>query len=130
MPKSSVTGEGAKFAVVGAISTILDITFLNLAHFLGASVPWATFIGYLVGTINGYYLNNRWTYQHLGGQFKWAALSKYALISAVGLGLTELIVNYLHFLSWNLNAAKIVAVVLVFFWNFMANRFWTFRNPD
>lgn len=128
MPKSSTAGEGVKFAAVGATSTVLDFAVLNLAHFLGASVPWAAFFGYLVGTINGYYLNNRWTYQRLGSQFRWTALSKYGVVSAVGLGLTELIMISLHSLSWNVNLAKLVSVVLVFFWSFTANRFWTFKE--
>ncbi|HUD20771.1 MAG TPA: GtrA family protein [Candidatus Saccharimonadales bacterium] len=120
--------EGLKFGVVGAISTILDFAFLNLSLHFGASVFWATFIGYAVGTINGYFVNSAWTYKHLEQKSKTIGLTKYAIISAVGLFLTEIIVNYLHGLGLIVNGAKLVAVVIVFFWNWIANRMWTFKQ--
>lgn len=120
--------EGLKFGVVGAISTVLDFLFLNLSLHIGLTVFWATFVGYAIGTLNGYFFNSFWTYRYLEQKSKAIGLTKYAFISAIGLFLTEIIVNFLHGQGLAVNGAKIVAVVIVFFWNWLTNRYWTFRK--
>lgn len=119
-----------KFGVVGLISTVLDLAALNLFFVgLNTNIYWATFAGFVVGSLNGYFLNNAWTYKRLGKEAKASGLIKYTLISAVGLALTE---GIMHFFSVeagvNYNISKLIAVGVVFFWNFFGNRFWTFRN--
>jgi putative flippase GtrA len=121
--------EGLKFGVVGAVSTTVDYLLLNLCLHFGMSLPWATFFGYCLGTINGYYFNNIWTYAHLKRKTGVSGLSKYAVISGIGLVLTELIVNIGHEqFDIRVNVIKTAAVIIVFFWNFFGNRLWTFKD--
>jgi putative flippase GtrA len=121
--------EGTKFGVVGIVSTTVDYLLLNLCLHFGMSLPWATFFGYCLGTINGYYLNNIWTYAHQKRRTNITGLSKYAVISGIGLLLTELIVNIGHSsLGIRVNIIKAIAVMVVFFWNFFGNRYWTFKD--
>jgi glycosyltransferase involved in cell wall biosynthesis len=117
------------FGVIGVVNTILDIAVLNLFYLdFKSSIYVATFLGYLVGSVNGYLMNNKWTYRRLEEKAKISGLIQFSIVSAVGLGATEVIMYLLSTQSGvNYNLSKIVAVVAVFFWNFFANRYWTFR---
>ena len=120
-----------KFGLVGLLSTIIDFAILNVFLSLGLSIFWAVFFSYLLGAVNGYLLNNHWTYARLKKRSTFGGFSRYASISFVGLGLTEIIVNFLyHTLHTPLNIDKLAAVVIVFSWNFLANRLFTFEVKD
>lgn len=114
------------FAGVGIISTLLDIIFLKLT--LGAHFPlWlATGIGFTVGLINGYFLNSAFVFRTKRSQ---TSSLKYALVSLGGLGITELLVHGLAIWHPLLSVfeAKLVAVVVVFFWNYILSRLWAFK---
>lgn len=118
-----------KFGVIGVIITVLDLAALNLAYLgLDVSIYWATFIGFLVGTVSGYFLNNRWTYRRLGRPARVTRLFRYGVVGAIGLIITEGIMLFLTGqLEWQYNLSKLLAVAIVFFWNFFGNRLWTFQ---
>jgi putative flippase GtrA len=120
-----------KFAVVGVANTAIDFLLLNLFVHLGLTIFWAIFFAYLLGAVNGYLLNNRWTYRHLNHPNTVSGYLKYAAVSFVGLFLTEAIIyilsHILHVDNFNIN--KLVAVAVVFGWNFLSNRIFTFRAP-
>lgn len=118
-----------RFGVVGVISTSIDIGLLALLNRVGLEKYAAVFIAYFCGALIGYYGNNSWTYRHLNQPHSVIGLSKFVAIAFVGLGFTELIVYVLtsHW-STTLLVAKLIAVAVVFFWNFFANRAVTFRQ--
>lgn len=122
--------ELVKFAMVGFSSTVIDFSILNVCiKLLSFSIPFATFWGFIFGTTNGYFLNNHWTFKDRNKSANSRDLTKYATISAIGLGLTELIMHQLAVESnIHYNIAKLIAVFIVFFWNFFANRYWTFKK--
>lgn len=124
--------ELVKFALVGSTSTVIDFIILNICiKFLTLTIPFATFWGFIFGTINGYLLNNRWTFGDRNKSANSRDLIKYTIISAVGLGLTELIMHQLAVKSdLHYNLAKLIAVFIVFFWNFFINRAWTFKKKS
>lgn len=122
-----------RYGVVGLASTILDFIFLNISFVLlgnSNSFLWlATAIGFLVGTINGYFMNSRWTFQYDTKGSETKKFTQFAIVSAVGFFLTEFIVLSLaHTLDLEKNFAKLAAVVIVFFWNYFANKHWTFKK--
>ena len=51
---------------------------------------------------------------------------KYLIVSLGGFIITELLVNYLHN-GIGVNKAKLVAVVVVFFWNYGLSKVWAFK---
>jgi putative flippase GtrA len=119
-----------KFGVVGVVSTAIDFSGIYIFTHLKLTYLWAIFFAYLIASIVGYFLNNSWTYRHLGRRHNLLNLGQYTAISMVGLGITELVIYVLvgNFQA-NLFVGKLVAVVIVFFWNFFANRALTFRDP-
>lgn len=125
--------EMIKYGMVGALSTIIDYILLNISHHAMGNAPallWlATAIGFGGGTVNAYFFNSRWTFRYDTKGKEARKLSQFAVVSCVGMGLTMLIVLTLSLkFGLNKNIAKLPAIVIVFFWNFGVNRFWTFRR--
>jgi putative flippase GtrA len=112
-----------RFAGVGALSTVLDFVVLNVLIFAGASVYLAGALGFFAGFTNGYLLNSQYVFKKASR----SAYVKYFLVSLGGLGITELLLHLFH-VEWGLgaNVAKLIAVVVVFFWNYGLSKYWVF----
>ncbi len=138
--KQSIVVEMVKYGLVGAVSTVIDIALLNVIKTLLGWPLWlAVAIGFAGGTVNGYYMNSRWTFHYDTEGQEGKKFSQFAIISIIGLGLTELIVHgYVGYIDLGMNilgreisamnTGKLVAVVLVFFWNYGGNKIWTFNQ--
>lgn len=115
-----------KFAGVGVVSTFSDLTLLKVLLLLHVNVYLATALGFLLGLTIGYFMNGRFVFKT---ERTTARYAKYALISIGGLLLTELIIHLLHidFAVTTAFKAKLVAVAVVFFWNYGWSRFWAFK---
>ena len=115
-----------RFGVVGLMSTILDYSVLKLLISQGVGTYLATAIGFLVGCINGYIFNSVLVFK---AKYTYVRYIKYLLVSLVGLLFTELIVKFLHFstIKISIDVAKLVAVCVVFFWNYLMSRVWAFK---
>ncbi len=121
--------DAIRFGLVGVIAAVVDIGLLNILYLgAGLGIYTATAWAFVIASIVAYRLNNHWTYRRLGLPFRAQNLTKYTATGAVGLVITEGIIHLLvgrQGLDYNL--AKIIAIMLVFFWNFFVNRYWTFR---
>jgi len=138
-----------KFSLVGVLGTVIDFVLFNLIlYVLSYVLGWsllvqfglngnllvANTISFGAGVLNNYTWNRLWTFKEARQAKKRRQLVKFAMVSLVGLLLNSLIVLTLAAildpivsepLSYNL--AKVFATGIVLFWNFGANRFWTFR---
>lgn len=134
-----------KFATVGALGAVTDFAVLNLLiQLLGFPLALANVFSFSAAVAQNFTLNRRWTYpesrtRNAGGQ-----LLQFLIVSLIGLGInTFLVVTVHHLLEdyWvnlvgqatlgytvSYNFAKAVAIGIVLFWNFLANRFWTYRG--
>lgn len=118
-----------KFGLVGVVGTSIDLGLLNFLHLkAGLSLYGAIFWSFAAANITVYVINNRWTYGHLNLPFRARNLLKYVIVAAIGLAITEAIIHFLSIENdLNYNLAKVIAIMIVFFWNFFGNRYWTFR---
>lgn len=122
-----------RFFLVSSISTIVDYVVLYLLTVRLPHTSMFTLLavaaGYLVGTIVNFVLA-----RHI--VFRPSAMRTYnefllvAIVAGIGLGLTVLITlvlkdNY----GWPVLLAKTAAIVIVFFWNFLARRYLIYRHP-
>jgi len=123
----SKTNYFFKFAVVGAVGTLLDYAILNFSHLvLGLNIYLAIGLGFLIGALNNYLLNSLWTFRQ---RLTWQQLTQFVVVAIGGWLWTELIVYVLTKAGgWHYNWAKLLAVIIVFFWNYLVNRHWTFRQ--
>ncbi len=118
-----------KFAVVGAIGTVVDMSILVfLKEVVGVNVYLANACSFTAAVINNYTLNSHWTF---GDQEKehGRQIVQFFIVSAVGLGLSSILLYFFHdIMDLHYLIAKALAILVVLFWNFSANRLWTFRE--
>lgn len=125
----------SRFLAVGALGTALDFGILTLLKLAGLPTLVANSISFTAGLLNNFTLNRLWTFSDVI-QSNWQRqLIQYALVSLIGLTLNDLIVVSLENMmgAWlgqpefGYLPAKVIATGVVVFWNYFANRMWTFR---
>lgn len=125
-----------KFAVVGVIGAVVDFGILNLMHkAFFWPLLWANTLSVSVAILSNFTWNRLWTFPESRSRRKREQLPQFALINFIGLGINNAIVVGLaavfsHFIAdpWHYNLAKAIAIGVVLFWNFGANRIWTYRG--
>lgn len=117
-----------KFGIVGVSNTLLFLAvYTLLLKGFGVWYLAASAIGFIVGAVNGFLLNRRWTFSgHIGDSLtpvRWGVVQSCGLL--LNLGLVALCVSGLGMDELVGQAVAIVVVVVV---TFVANRAWTFRT--
>jgi putative flippase GtrA len=121
-----LASQFGKFLLVGGFSTALQYVVLALLVQAGGIDPVvASSIGYVLSALANYDLNYRLTFRsrvpYLGGMFR------FALVHAMGFLLNGTIMAAgTKLLGIHYFVAQIAATIIVLFWNFFANRRWTF----
>ncbi|MFA6492789.1 MAG: GtrA family protein [Patescibacteria group bacterium] len=117
-----------KFGLVGVSSTIIDwgiFYFLNLTF--GIYYLTAKVLSFSVAVINSFVWNRRWTFRSTDPNRN-REFTKFLIIALVGLFINALIM-YLAVSIFH--TRKIVGLIfstgIVTFWNFLANKFYTFK---
>jgi putative flippase GtrA len=139
-----------KFAAVGMIGALVDFTILNLAHKLfpwpnlvAGDITWSTgwpllaanTLSFSVAVLSNFTWNRLWTFPESRARRKRQQLPQFALVNVIGLIINNAILITLQAVlrpmvgdPWDYNLAKALAIGVVLFWNFGANRFWTYRG--
>lgn len=85
--------------------------------------------------LNGFYWNRRWTFEIRDNAERFAQLKKFAVVAVIGMILNTTITTFFNNIiaghptrSWAV--ATLIATVVVAFWNFTGQRFWTFREKQ
>ena len=130
---------------MGFAGAVTHFTFLNLlVQVAGFSARAANPFGFIAAVGQNFFLNRRWTYPESRQRHAGRQLAQFALISLIGLLVNQLVFMVAqHFLEpvwmWlvpqerlahalSYNSALAVAIGIVLFWNFAANRLWTYRG--
>jgi putative flippase GtrA len=136
----------AKFAIVGAIGTIVDYSVFNLfAYVVGFEEIIAQGISFTVAVISNFMFNRNWTFRDSRSKRLRVQLFQYVLVNFVGLlirtpifaGFVAIFTSLLTgrslpfgidpvWLAHNLALAGAIGVVLL--WNYFVNRRWTFND--
>ncbi|RLC37542.1 hypothetical protein DRH29_01590 [candidate division Kazan bacterium] len=132
--------QAVKFGIVGVANTIIDFVLLN---FFIAIVGWpillANTLSFSAAVTNSYFMNKYWTFRN-NEPTHIRQFSTFALISTVGLILSNILVHYgtellgtydfnLTF-AWQYNIAKAVSAAIVLAWNFMASKYLVFYERE
>lgn len=133
-----------KFAIVGAVGMVVDIAVLTALVFL-FHVPdyLANIVSVSAAIISNFTWNRLWTFPESRSHTLHKHFVQFALVNVIGLGINELIFVFLdrqvfepllHQLGIDPQLAiypsKVVAIGVVLFWNFGANRMWTYRHVE
>jgi len=125
----------ARFLTVGALGTVLDFSLLAALKFAGLPTLLANSISFTAGVANNFTWNSLWTFaDRRNGRWQ-ARFLQFLLVSLIGLALNNAIVLLLETplgaLIGNTDLgyapAKVIATGVVVFWNYFANRNWTFK---
>lgn len=135
LSKQEVT-RFTRFLTVGAVGTLLDFSILTLLKLAGMPTLLANSLSFTAGLLNNFTWNRLWTFGDTAKTDWRKQLAQFTLVSLVGLVLNNLIVlslegvlgNLLGQPAWGYLPAKVVATGVVVFWNYFANRTWTFKN--
>ncbi len=118
-----------KFGIVGFGSFLIDwCIYFTLTRAFSVFYLNAKIVSFCVAAGNSYVWNRRWTFRsrepnHL------RQLTQFFLVASIGAALNAGIMYLLHGLLLMPDLlALIVATGIVMFWNFLANRYWTFRR--
>ncbi len=126
----------AKFAIVGAVGAVIDFGLLNLLRgYFGWDLVWANTVSVSAAVLSNFVWNRLWTFPESRARKKRKQLPQFALVNLVGLLINNLIVVGVDAIlvphigePLSYNAAKLLAIGVVLFWNFGANRLWTYRG--
>ncbi|HET8685295.1 MAG TPA: GtrA family protein [Methanosarcina sp.] len=138
-----------RFAVVGTIGAIIDFGIFNLliSGFSLASVI-AGAVSFTLAVASNFIFNRYWTYPDSRSRRVSHQLSMFFVVSIIGLAIRTFVFFTLlepqligffrrmsiqsklspDFLGHNLTLA--LAIVVVMFWNFFANRYWTYSDVE
>lgn len=129
--------ELCRYAVVGAVSFLLDFMILMSVHnvlmtcFAG-SLYLATALGFLGGIMLNTYLSVKYVFiDRAGGMYKHGLVMhdyiKIVMIGIIGLGLTEVgMFIGVDFIGIYYLWSKIVVTAIVFLWNYWARKVFVF----
>jgi putative flippase GtrA len=116
-----------KFGIVGVSNTLLTLLIYTLLlKVFGVWYLAASAIGFIVGAVNGFLLNRRWTFrEHVGDSL---TPVRWAIVQTCGLGIDEgLLFLLVHDARLDKVLAQVAATAVVTVSTFFANRAWTFR---
>ena len=137
----------AKFAIVGISGTLIDIILFNIFNQrFGISPVPAKAFSFSIAVFNNFLWNRLWTYPESRDLPFSKQFAQYLLVSIVGLLINTSIFalsdqTLIHVFEGILpsnfpfsstivghNISVAIATIVVLFWNYFANRFWTFRS--
>lgn len=140
-----------RFAFVGVIGAIVDFGVMNLlVNVFNVSFLVAGTTSFICAIISNFTWNRYWTYPDSRSKRIRNQMLQFAIISVVGLAIRTPIlalveppmIRFVETMFNNLgaylaspefiahNATLAMAVVIVMFWNFFANRYWTYSDVD
>lgn len=130
-------GRFRKYATVGAWGFIVDFSVLNFLILVAHFPPWlANTCSFSIAVLNTFTLNRLWTVPESRQRPVKQQLAQFFLVNLVGYAINELVFLGSHALIWQSllpaalawNFAKATASGVALFWNFSANRLWTWRG--
>lgn len=133
----------AKFVLVGALNTFIDLGALNLLMFIFSITSGPMYsvfkgISFSLSVVNSYFWNKFWTFgQRETGVVKGSEFGKFAIIAGTGFFLNVSIASFvvntvgpqfgISDEMWA-NAGAFVAILCVFMWNFLGYKLIVFKK--
>ncbi len=134
-----------KFASVGALGALTDFVLLNALVLLAGFLPVvANGFSFSAAVVQNFVLNRTWTFPESRVRNTRRQLVQFGLVSAAGLGINTVVFQFVdlslrpYWIEWladpvwgpaiSYNFAKLFSIGVVLFWNFAANRLWTYKG--
>lgn len=136
-----------KFAAVGVTGFVVDFLTFNIFRSLGLAPQVSSVLSFFAAVASNFTINRYWTYRDSRSKRVSNQIVQYGLVSLVGLAIRTAIFNAIYrpmilfFAARGVgglfsptmigeNFALATVVITVMFWNFFANRNWTYNDVD
>jgi putative flippase GtrA len=138
-----------RFAMVGIIGAVIDFGLANLLiKFFSAPLVLAGTASFIAAVISNFSWNRFWTYPDSRSKPITKQLVQFTIVSVIGLGiriptlavLEPILYRFFSNLPYSIpyltpdflskNVTLAIAVVIVMFWNFFINRYWTYNDVN
>jgi putative flippase GtrA len=132
-----------KFLIVGSIGFVVDFgTLTLLKEVFDLPTLLANTFSFSAAVISNFTFNRFWTYPDSRNKKLTAQLVQFGLVNIVGLVINNTLLFLLESpfdsLTTSLGLlggrgyipAKAIATIVVLFWNFFVNRYWTYNDVD
>jgi putative flippase GtrA len=138
-----------RFLVVGLFGAFVDFGVMNLlTRAFGFPLVVAGTISFIAAIISNFTWNRYWTYPDSRSKPLFRQLFQFSLVNAAGLLIRIPILAFLEpvllrFFNWlplhyalftpeflAKNFTLAIAVIIVLFWNFFVNRYWTYSDVE
>ena len=127
--KKEICRQFIKFCIVGVINTIIDYAlYLLFSRVMGVYFLYANLLSVSLAMTSSFIFNKYWTFKDQNKSIKTQYL-KFVVVNIVYFILNNSIVFALvRYLKIYDLLAKVIAIIVGLFWNFLANRYWTFKK--
>lgn len=138
-----------RFAVVGVVGAIVDFGVANLlTNAFHTSIVLAGTVSFIAAIVNNFLWNRYWTYPDSRSKPIVHQLMMFTMVSVMGLVIRVPTLAILEPRVYNLivslpveyplltprqiadNVTLAIAVLIVMFWNFFVNRYWTYNDVE
>lgn len=118
-----------RYIFVGGVAFLVDFGSLYVfTDLLGIFYLISAAVAFILGLITNYFLSISWVFNRRTLGNKTIEFSVFTIIGIIGLGLNEL---FIWFFTAELNfyylISKILAAIIILFWNFFARKITLFR---
>jgi putative flippase GtrA len=125
LTRDGVVRQFSRFALVGLSNTAVSFVAYAILIAIGVFYSAAGALAFMLGALNGYILNRRWTFSASDSV---SAQLRYVVVQAAGLGATVgLLWLFVAYAGIDRLAAYPITIPTVTIATFLANRNWTFK---
>jgi putative flippase GtrA len=124
-----------KFLVVGTVGFAVDFGTLNLLKLVfGFQLLVANTISFSLAVLSNFTWNRLWTYPDSRSKPVRSQLVQFFVVNVAGWGINTFVLWALAPIFEGMvgelgyNIAKAIATIIVLFWNFFINRYWTYND--
>ena len=136
-----------RFAIVGVSGTIVDFSVFNiLANLFSLEPVIASVFSFSFGLLNNFIWNRHWTFPESKSSAFIKQMMQFGTVSLIGLAIRtsifaliekpitsilDQIIRQNMIISSRIigyNLALAISITFVLFWNFLANRYWTYKK--
>lgn len=125
----TVVRQFVSFCVLGTVGTLAHYIVLVLGVELGGGPVVSSTLGFIAGTLVNYALGYYYIFRCSGSHSH--TITKFFTVAMFGLGLNTLVLSgAVYGLRFHFLVGQVLATGIVAIWNFVGNKWWTFREGE